>query len=280
MRPLPTPSHSRGKIHYSRGMATLREASRLEPIGEGRFDVKLDPEWTVGGRPHGGYLLTILGRAALALTPDHLHPLSASAVYASSPSIGPAQVDVEVVRQGRLASQVRARLSQGGKPLIESHVVAGRLDPDAPEHFTDAPPPTVPPIEECARTEVEPFGDGFRLPMLARVAQCISPASFLDGRADLRGWLALDDEAGFDALGLLYAADSFPPPTLALGSVGWVPTLELTVYLRGLPAPGPLRVRQRARVLAGGLVDIVCEAWDSRDQVVLQATQLAAVRMG
>jgi hypothetical protein len=79
---------------------------------------------------------------------------------------------------------------------------------------------------------------------------------------------------------LLYVSDSFPPSTIAIGSVGWVPTLELTSYLRAVPAPGPLRVRQRARVLAGGLVDQVCEAWDSRDRVVLQATQLAAVRMG
>jgi len=81
-------------------------------------------------------------------------------------------------------------------------------------------------------------------------------------------------------LSLLYVADSFPPSTFTLGSVGWVPTLELTTYLRGVPAPGPLRLRQRARMLAGSFVDQVCEAWDSRGRVVVQATQLAAVRMG
>jgi hypothetical protein len=78
---------------------------------------------------------------------------------------------------------------------------------------------------------------------------------------------------------LLYVADSMPPATFTLGSVGWVPTLELTVYVRAVPAPGPVRIRQRARLLGGDLVDQVCEVWDARDRVVAQATQLAAVRM-
>jgi hypothetical protein len=263
-------------------MARLDEATRLTPSGDGRYEADLDPEWTVGGRPHGGYLLAILGRAALAVTPDHPNPLSASAVYASSPSVGPAGVEVSVLREGRLASQVRARLTQGGKTIAEAHVVTGQLEEGAAERFTDAPPPAVAPFEECVRAEVEPW-DGFRLPMLARVNSRIAAASFLDGRADLRGWLSFDDEpagvGAWDPLALLYTADSFPPPTMGIGSFGWVPTLELTVYLRAIPAPGPLRLRQRARVVTGGLVDVVCEAWDSRDRVVLQSTQLAAVRM-
>jgi hypothetical protein len=46
-----------------------------------------------------------------------------------------------------------------------------------------------------------------------------------------------------------------------------------------VPGPGPLKLRQRARLVAGSLVDQVCEVWDSRDRVVAQATQLALVRM-
>jgi hypothetical protein len=113
------------------------------------------------------------------------------------------------------------------------------------------------------------------------VAQYLDPAAFTDGNGtgDLRGWLAVEDGSTFDATSLLYVADAFPPAPWGLGSMGWVPTLELTAYLRAIPAPGPLRMRQRARVIAGGLVDQVCEAWDGRGRVVVQATQLAAVRM-
>ncbi|HEY7223760.1 MAG TPA: thioesterase family protein [Micromonosporaceae bacterium] len=268
-------------------MAGFDEATRVEAAGDGTYRAQLDPEWTVGGRPHGGYLLALVGRAVLAVTADHPQPLSASAVYASSPEVGPATVSVEVIRAGRLASQVRARLSQQGRVRVEALFVTGALE-EAPEaRFADAPPPAVAPIEECTRLPMEPMGPGFRIAMLDMVAQHIDPASFADARADMRGWLAFDDRTGAgepdiwrrDTVSLLYAADAFPPPTLTLGSIGWVPTLELTAYLRSIPAPGPLRIRQRSRLVAGGLVDIVCEAWDSLDRVVVQATQLAAVRM-
>ena len=58
-----------------------------------------------------------------------------------------------------------------------------------------------------------------------------------------------------------------------------MPTLELTAYLRALPAPGPLRVRQRARLVAADRVDEECDVWDSTGALVAAASQLAAVRL-
>ncbi len=264
-------------------MATFHDATAVEGA-DGTYSVHLDPEWTINERPHGGYLLALLGRAAVSSSPDHPHPLSASAVFTTSPEVGPATVTVQVLRQGRTASQVRTRLVQKEKVCVESLFVLGRLDPTVDERWTDAPPPDVPAIEECSRSSVEQAGGEIRVAMLDMVQVHIDPESFQgrgrpDGSGDLRGWLAFADGSDFDPMRLLYASDAFPPATFTIGSVGWVPTLELTVYLRALPAPGPLRVRQRARVIAGGLVDQVCEAWDSRGRVVVQATQLAAVRM-
>jgi hypothetical protein len=58
-----------------------------------------------------------------------------------------------------------------------------------------------------------------------------------------------------------------------------VPTLELSVYLRARPAAGPLRVRQRTRLIERpGMMDEVCDVWDSRGRLVAQGTQLASVR--
>jgi hypothetical protein len=98
--------------------------------------------------------------------------------------------------------------------------------------------------------------------------------------AELRGWLAFADGRAPDPLALLYVADSFPPATFELATVGWVPTLELTVYVRAVPAPGPLVVRQRAHLVEADLVDEVCDVWDSRGRLVAQATQLAGLRVG
>jgi hypothetical protein len=259
-------------------MAGFDEATAIDGV-KGTYEARLDPEWTVSGNPHGGYLLAILARAAIATDGKHPHPLSASAVYASPPEVGPATLVVEPLRQGRAASQHRARLVQGDKTRVEALFTLGQLDEAAAPRWVDAAPPALAPPEQCPISPTEPPGAGVTVAMLNLVEQRLDPATWRGATGDLRGWLSFADGTPFDPVSLLYVADSFPPATHSLGSIGWVPTLELTVYVRGVPAPGRLRVRQRARVISGGVVDQVCEVWDARGHVVVQATQLALVRM-
>jgi hypothetical protein len=99
------------------------------------------------------------------------------------------------------------------------------------------------------------------------------------GRGELRGWLALPAGEAFDPSSLLYALDSFPPATFDIEFSGWVPTLELTAYVRAIPVPGPVRVLQRARLIDAGRVDEACFIWDSAGRLVAQGTQLAGIRL-
>jgi len=272
-------------------MGTFDQATAVHG-GNGTFTADLDPLWTVGDNPHGGYLLAMLARAAQADDPDgaHPHPLSASALYLAAPRVGPATITVEVLRRGRSASQVRARLLQQDRPHVEALFTFGRLGERTDVRWADAAPVEVAPLSQCRVSPVRPRGAGVSVNMLELVEQRLDLSSFgsrarseaepfRGGSGEIRGWLSFADGQPFDPVSLLYAADSFPPATFTLGSVGWVPTMELTVYVRAIPAPGPLRVRQRARVLEGSLVDQVCEIWDTEDRVVVQATQLAGVRM-
>jgi 5-deoxy-D-glucuronate isomerase len=83
-----------------------------------------------------------------------------------------------------------------------------------------------------------------------------------------------------DPTSLLYAVDSFPPGTFDIEPSGWVPTFELTVYVRALPAPGPVRVLQRAHLVDAQRVDESCYVWDRGGRLVAQGHQLAGVRLG
>ena len=260
-------------------------ATAVQRSAEGRYTGDIHPGWTHGGKPNGGYLLAILARAAAdavaAAGADHPHPLVATSTYLSAPDPGIVDVEIDVLRVGRSASQLRGRLSQDGKPCVESVLTLARLDPDAEPRFHDVEPVPVPPWEECEggfRTtpEVEGAMDG----ALERRLDPATSGFFRGeptGRGEFRGWLRFHGREP-DPLALLFVADGFPPATLDLGSTGWVPTLELTVYVRALPEPGPLRVRQYTRLVQQGFFDEVCEIWDSRDRLVAQATQLAGVR--
>jgi hypothetical protein len=100
------------------------------------------------------------------------------------------------------------------------------------------------------------------------------------GTGEIRGWVRLADGADPDPLALLVVADCLPPATFDLGLRGsWVPTLELTVYVRARPVPGPLQVRLKVRMITEGRVDEECDVWDSTGRLVATGHQLAALRL-
>ena len=69
-----------------------------------------------------------------------------------------------------------------------------------------------------------------------------------------------------------------PDTSLAQAQLGgWAPTVELTVHIRGVPAPGPLRCSFRSRFVHDGLLDEDGEIWDSTGVLVAQSRQLALI---
>jgi hypothetical protein len=275
---------------FDRATAIRDLADATQPT----YAIEVDPEWTIDGKPNGGYLLATLARAALqsVAEADDVEAtaeavLAASAHYVRAPRAGPADVVCEVLRPGRLATQVRARLRQAGRTCVESVLTLGRL-PTAGAGMSlwsgGVSPLTLPPEDTCVRLPAEVPGRGFRIAILDQVELRVDPAvaGFSRGQpgggGEIRAWVRFADGRSFDPLSVLFALDVLPPATLELGTSGWAPTLELTCYVRAAPAPGPLLVRQRTGLLAGALFDETCDVWDSEGQLVGQATQLAAVR--
>ena len=245
-------------------------------------EVPIDESWSVGGKPHGGYLLR--SAVELALDEAHPHPLAVSAHYVSSPDHGVASVDVERLRTGRRVASSRARISQDSAVRAEVLVSAGTLSTADPYWSSGVVPPPLPPVDDCPRTPaVGPTG--IRVGYFDHVDLRMDPASAQwavgrpQGLAEVRGWMRRADGADAAPLDLLVFADAMPPVTFDLGLFGWVPTLELTVHVRGLAAPGWLRVVQRATVLRDGWVDEECLVWDSAGHLVAQAHQLAGYRL-
>ncbi len=252
---------------------------------EGSFAGTVSPQWTVGGRPNGGYLLAMAARAAVAGSGGvHPHPLAATATYLRPPDTGPIALRTEVLRAGRRATQVRVALEQHGSGCVDTVLILGRLDPAARPRWADADPPDIPPVGDCPRLPPDPPGSVGQVTVLENTEVRLDPAvlgfasGHPSGRAELRGWVRLADHSPADPFSVLYLLDVLPPATFEIGSSGWVPTLQLTTYVRSIPSPGFLRVRQRATLVEDGFVDEDCSLWDERGRLVGQATQLARVR--
>jgi hypothetical protein len=264
---------------------TFGDVSALAASGPNRFDAEVDPEWTFAGKPNGGYLLAMLGRAAASVS-AHGHVIAASAHYLHAPQPGPIEIEAELLRGGSSASHVRARMSQDAEACVEALVTTSQLD-GAVVPYWERGLPEISQVayEDCARL-VPQTPDGSRVAIMDQIEVRLESGSSgfttgsPSGRGELRGWLALPEKEGFDPTSLLFAVDAFPPATFDIEFAGWVPTLELTVYVRALPAPGPVRVLQRAQLIDAQRVDECCYVWDRTGRLVAHSNQLAGIRFG
>ena len=265
-------------------------ASVVSPGGS-TFETRVHDLWTVGDKPNGGYLLALLGRAARQVANDNgaheWEVVASSITYLRPPALGPADIRVEVLRRGRTAAHVRAVLVQDGADLVDAvFVLSGLADSSALVRYDDTAPLLAPPPESCVRLPPRMPG-GVHVGMMqvmdirldpSTLPSTDSPASDGSPRAELRGWTRFADGREPDALSLLFFLDAIPPATMMIGSTGWVPTLQMSTYVRALPAPGWLGIRLTAHLVTGGMVDEQCTVWDSTGRVVAQATQLARLR--
>ena len=264
--------------------ATAVVPSGRDAAGRNQYDVELVNEYAImGTKPNGGYMLACLGRAALHAAREagstHEHVISASAQFLSSPDIGPAQIVTEIDRIGRTASQVDATISVDGVRGVRAQFTLGTLHAGSAPFWGEIAPCPFPALEDLAPSpmagqrgnslQFDPAA-GFRMTPDGPVAV---------GGGEFRAYLRDEVDDTFDTVGLLYASDVMPPATFGVVQTGWVPTLAITVYNRAVPAPGPLRLRFRVRVLHDGCADEICEAWDSQDRLVMQSTQLTAIRI-
>jgi hypothetical protein len=253
------------------------------------FEASIHPLWTVGDKANGGYLLALLGRAARIIARSHGGPewevLSSSVTYLRAPDLGPATVRTTLLRSGRTAGHVRAVLSQDAKDIVDAVFVLGDLPDDGAVRYDGIEPFRAADPEDCVRLTPQ-IPTGVYIGIMDVLDLRLDPATLPFSRtplppgtpAELRGWTRFADGRPADALSLLFLADAIPPATLMIGSTGWVPTLQLSTYVRARPAPGWLAIRMTAGLVADGVVDETCILWDSRGHVVGQSTQLARLR--
>lgn len=263
----------------------LADAGAVEPEGDGCYRVTLATGFTAFGHPTGGYLQCVMASAALAAASDegatHLHAIAVATTFVAAPVVGPARLTTRVRRVGRAASFVHVTLHQDDVVTTESLVTVGSLSESSPARYQSSSPPVLAAVEDCVT-----------LPALAGVDVAHAMELRADptttvwwegerGAGEVAVWMRLNGEGGsWDPWSTLFATDALPPATIPLGSTGWVPTLQLTSYVRRVAAGEWLRARQWCAVVADGLVDERCELFDDTGELIASSSQLALVRFG
>ncbi len=242
---------------------------------DGEWSTQVTSAWNIGDNPNGGYLLSSVLRAMRELS-AHPDPLTVTTHFLR-PGSGdqPGVVSAALIRSGRTLSTLQGELTQADKQRI--HVVAGFADLGEPgEAPLQIDPPALPPVEECV--ERSGLEQGVDLPIRDRVDVRLHPDQALAGQAGaavVSGWIRFSDDRPIDTFALPLFADAFPPSLFgALGFIGWVPTIELTVHVRRRPAHGWIRARFESTDLSDGRMIEDGALWDSTGALVAQSRQV------
>lgn len=230
------------------------EATRFEretsvaPIGGGRYRAILHRSWWIIAGPNGGYIAAILLRAMVAaVDDDSRRPRSLTVQFLRPPTEGDVTVEVVTERSGRTVTNLTARMTQDDRLIALALGAFGTDKSDAVSFdesngLADAVGlESVPSPESVEVVEIDPDRDvpmrehyDLRWVIGARPFTTEEPSG---ERARSGGWLRPAEQVPVDEIVLAAMSDAWMPPVFSkLTAPAPVPTIDLTIHFRALPA--------------------------------------------
>jgi Thioesterase-like superfamily len=276
------------------GSTLFSDAMALQQVADGVFQGALNEHWTIGPKVHGGAMLALCAAAARAAHGGAVQPIAVSTSYLSAPDPGPMQLRTFVRKRGRTVSVVDVELIQGARsreqheeqkaavhavitlgepehqapPLLSANPVAALMDPEPPSDARSIGPghPMAGLVNLAAGCDVRP--------LMSSVPTEGMPS---DGRPPAIQMWVKPRGAAADIVFALMCGDISVPVAFAVGRRGWAPTVQLTAYLRGVPADGWLRVLCTTTQIGRDWFDEDHIVVDADGRIVVQTRQLALV---
>lgn len=261
-------------------MNQFTRETTVNRLGEAHWRGEVCQGWRIGAVPNGGYILAIAGRVLSEALP-HRDPLSVNAFYLAPTVLGAIDCRVETLRTGRNTTHAQLRMYQDGELKVQVTAAYTDLAALQGESWSAKPRPVYPSWEACLPSGQEAV-EFFRERVEVRLVDGVEVFTRNEptGTGEFRGWIRHRDGGDPDVLSLLMFADAFAPPAFTIfGRLQWVPTVELTVQVRGYPSPGPLQARFYSRHLTRGVIEEDGEFWDSAGQLVAISRQTAKLRV-
>jgi Thioesterase-like superfamily len=272
--------------------ALFTDAMTLREIDPGVYEGELNKHWTIGPKVHGGAMLALCANAARTVCGGHpgepdLQPVAVSASFLWAPDPGVMQLVTSIRKRGRRISVVDVELVQGNRAAVHAVVNLGE-----PEHFPPggqtAPLLTANPVVDLMTPDppddIAPIGPGHPLAGLVHLGEGCDVRPLLStmelsagGRPPVIQMWARPRDVAPDALFALMCGDLSAPVTFAVGRTGWAPTVQLTAFLRSVPADGWLRIIATCTEIGHDWFDEDHIVVDSLGRIVVQARQLAMV---
>ena len=267
-----------------------------DPLVAGRFHADIPEGWKVVYVFGGVTMYTALRAMQEALGRPDLALVTANAIFLAPVPPGPVTIDVEVLRDGRTASQVAADLYVDGKLSLRAHGVFG-IAHDTDLGFVDVEFPIVPgPLELAIPEPPEGFSLGpvehnnFDEQADWRPIDTYAPwdPDFKAGPARVKAWTRLHCEpkladGSYDLLALAVHGDVIGPAMgQGLGPIGKsFMEVSLEIGIRFIATPVTPWVLQEIEAwhVGDGYATGPARLWDEEGNLCAIATQTANLRL-
>lgn len=262
-----------------------------DPDVPGRYTLDLSTAWNIFFAFGGMTMAVALRAAERELDDAELTPLTANALYISPVTAGPIEIDVEILRRGRAAAQVVAKLRNVGHEGTALHVTAAFGRQVLSEiDYVDIPFPDVPMPDECTPPPPVPTdsafsGINFHNQVDWRPTVPFDPETWTPGPAVSTSWARLHKEpwrpdGTIDPISLPLPADHI---SMAVGNrLGRQEFLVLSLeiglhFLRPATSPWALQ-HSHAPMVDNGFASAYVQLWDGDRNLIGTATQRAKLR--
>jgi acyl-CoA thioesterase len=268
-------------------------------VGPSAYAADIGPEWNCPIVPQGGMVLATAARAMETELGDEAQRLrSISMVFAAQVRAGEVDIDVSLLRRGRSMSQCTATLRNPGSEAGATAIAVFGSARRGFEFVDIAPPPGIPPPNECPSFR-DPPPDHWPInpdrPMLAfweqiegRPALGHAPWDDYSPESSLRAyWYRFDepavlDDGRWDPLAIVAMCDTMPGAVgerLGYTEEDWIPpSADITVHVFSEDARSEWILGvNRARWAGHGYASVDMEMWDmdrSEPLLVAYATQV------
>lgn len=271
------------------------DAMALTPVSvdadTATFDGELNEHWTIGEKVHGGAMLALMAKAArTSLGGQGVEPIAVSGSFLWAPDPGGLRAGCTVRKRGRRINVVDVELNQGERTAVRAVVTLAE-----PEH--DVAPllsvnPVIPLMPPEPPPGLEPIGPGHPMADVVHLAHgcdirpsltTMQPREANDGEesrsaeAPVIEYWVRPRQGAPDVLFALLCGDVSAPVTFGVNRFGWAPTVQLTAYLRGMPADGWLRVMATTMQIGQDWFDEDHVVVDCEGRIIVQTRQLALV---
>lgn len=284
--------------------AAFNKDTAVMKQGEGIYSAYVQPRWSVGTHPNGGYLVSMI-ISAMRGELNFRDPLTVTSHFLSPTAQGqPCEIRVEVIKRSRRGETATATMVQehegaNGETEVRERVRVigsfGKL-PVAGEEgeaqcYTRTPVPSIPPPEQCMLDVGTPELRK-RIPLREQVEMRVDPSSSWArrmcmgergpaGEPEYTAWVRFSDGRQPCLRSMAFFNDGFSPPVLnCVEGRPWVPTMEYTLHCLRRPREDLCRDRwmllnYKCDVLAGGRLVAETTLWDTEGNLVSQSRQMA-----